>query len=187
MEITFSFEDNVKPIDIARKLRMQAGLLEGLTGREASSVENTDDEEAPARPIKTGLKRQAAAVVEDEFEDEISEPETSDDVVYDDPAEMLEDMSTEIEDAPEESFDDDEIEAAPVKKKAAAAPAKVQSKGKKKITIDDVNDACRKLALKIGGKPGREKVLGILQKKFKTKTVSALKPEQYADVLAALK
>jgi len=185
MEITFSFEDNVKPVDIARKLRMQAGLLEGLTGREASAVENTDEQEA--RPIKTGLKRQAAAVVEDEFEDEISEPETSDDVVYDDPAEMLEDMSTEIEDAPEESFDDDEIEAAPVKKKAAAAPAKVQSKGKKKITIDDVNDACRKLALKIGGKPGREKVLGILQKKFKTKTVSALKPEQYADVLAALK
>ena len=185
MEITFSFTEGVTRHEIANKLRLQAGLFDGSIATQTTLTD--EDQEILARPIKTGLKRQAAAVVEDEFEDEISEPETSDDVVYDDPADMLEDMSTEVEDTLDESFDDEEIEAAPVKKKAAAAPAKVQSKGKKKITIDDVNDACRKLALKIGGKPGREKVLGILQKKFKTKTVSALKPEQYADVLAALK
>lgn len=77
------------------------------------------------------------------------------------------------DDAPaveQESEDDDADFTAPVKK----------TKPAKKLTVDDVNDACKAKASSIGGKPGRAKVLEILKKNFKTESVSELKPEQYA-------
>lgn len=55
-----------------------------------------------------------------------------------------------------------------------------------KVTADDVNDACRLKAQSVGGKAGREQVLTILKKQFKTTSVSELKPEQYAAVVKAM-
>lgn len=71
------------------------------------------------------------------------------------------------------SFDEETEEEAPKAKKTKAAPAP---------KIGDVNDAAKAHAKK----NGREKTLAILTKKFKVKSVSELKPEQYAEVIKAL-
>lgn len=52
----------------------------------------------------------------------------------------------------------------------------------KKITLDEVNDACKAHA----GANGREATLAILKKKFKTESVAALKPEQYEACISAM-
>jgi Tfp pilus assembly protein PilE len=62
---------------------------------------------------------------------------------------------------------------------------KVQTKAKK-LTINDVNDACKSRAMQTGGKEGRNEVLSILKKKFKATSVSELKPEQYAAAISAM-
>lgn len=72
-----------------------------------------------------------------------------------------------------EEDDEEEVEEeAPPKKKAKA----------KKVTVDDVNDACKARA----ASGSRAEVLGILKKKFKVASVSELEPEQYAAVIAAM-
>lgn len=84
------------------------------------------------------------------------------------------------------SFDDDDTEEEEEKeekpvKKAAKAP---------KVTLDDVNDACREKCVALGGgKKAREQVVAILKKKFKAEggTVTELKPEQYAAVVEAMR
>lgn len=86
-----------------------------------------------------------------------------------------EEETDEAEETEEAEVEEDEEDPAP-KKKAKA----------KKITLDDVNDACKAKAQSIGGKEGRTQVLTILKKKFKTETVSALKPEQYQAVIDAM-
>lgn len=73
------------------------------------------------------------------------------------------------------SFDDDEDDA----EEEEVKPAKKA----KKITLDDVNDACKARAA--GGR--RKEVLAILKKKFKTESVSTLEPEQYPALIAAMK
>lgn len=74
-----------------------------------------------------------------------------------------------------ESTDDDEDFTTPAKKTAKA----------KKVTVAQVNDACKARA-KSGGKKGRDEVLAILKKQFKTESISEIKPERYADVIAAM-
>ncbi len=75
-----------------------------------------------------------------------------------------------------ESDDDDAgfTDAPPAKKKA------------KKITLEDVNEACKARAKATGGKEGRAEVLKILKKQFKTESVSSLDEDQYADVIEAM-
>lgn len=68
------------------------------------------------------------------------------------------------------SFEEDEEEEAP------------KSSKQKKLTIDDVNDAC----MKRSGRTNRAEVLGILKTKFKVKSVTDLEPEQYAAVVKAM-
>jgi hypothetical protein len=82
------------------------------------------------------------------------------------------------EDAEEEEGEADAevLEDEPVKK---AKP--------KKLTSDDCNDAAKTLAKSIGGKEGREKVLGLMKKHFKTESVSELKPEQYEKFCKVMK
>lgn len=85
-------------------------------------------------------------------------------------------------------FDDDadDAPAAPAEPEEeeedfTTPPAKTAKPPKaKKVTLDDVNDACKAKAKSIGGKAGREKVLVVLTKHFKTESVSELKPEQWA-------
>jgi hypothetical protein len=91
------------------------------------------------------------------------------------------------------SFDDDEDDTAELK--AAATDddedeefEKPTKKKAKKLTVDDVNDACKERAAdEGGGKEGRKVVLGILKKKFKVESVSELEETQYAAVISAMK
>lgn len=73
------------------------------------------------------------------------------------------------------SFDEEEEEEAPAPAKKAA-----------KVTLDDVNDACREKAKSIGGKDGRDAVKKLLMKKWKTESVSELNPKDYAAVIEAM-
>lgn len=98
-------------------------------------------------------------------------------------------------DAPEAADaedEDDGFQAKPAKKKTALdeeeedeAPAPAPKKKAKKITLDDVNDACKARA-KAGGKKGRAEVLAILKKKFKTETISDISDDKYQAVIDAM-
>lgn len=94
---------------------------------------------------------------------------------FDDDEDEIED---DDEDAEEKSDDEDEseVEEAPAAKKGRA----------KKVTVDDVNEAC-KMRARAGGKEGRAQVLGILKKKFKTESVSELEPDQWQACIDAMK
>lgn len=127
------------------------------------------------------------AVVE---EDEVEENETDEIEVEEDddfaakPAKVKpvkkvdfdEEEETETEEVEVDETEDDVEEVMPPAKKTKA----------KKVTVDDVNDACKARAASVGGKEGRAEVLAILKKKFKTESVSALKPEQYGACIAAM-
>lgn len=78
----------------------------------------------------------------------------------------------------EESSDDDEEDF---------TKSATKSKKAKKLTLDDVNAACKeRAASEGGGKAGREVVLGILKKKFKTTSITDLKPDSYALVISTM-
>lgn len=111
------------------------------------------------------------AEIEEDEEDEVEEEDTEEDV--DDSDEAEEEAE---EDDDEDSEDEEDVEEAPKK----------TAKKAKKLTNSDVNDACKKLASSIGGKEGRKKVLSILKKKFKTESVSELKPTDYAKCIEAM-
>lgn len=55
-------------------------------------------------------------------------------------------------------------------------PSKEKKAKTRKVTVDDVNDACKARARL----HSRDAVLEILQKNFNTKTISSLNPDQYA-------
>ncbi len=177
MKLVIELDDNASAKSIAAKLRMQAGILEGMTPKEAASRKNTDgktddedeDEETEEEDEdeddeeEKPKKKKSKKVADDEDEDEDDEVESDED----------EDDSDEDEESDE---DEDEDEDPPPKKK---------KKGGKKVTVADVNDACKKRA-KAGGKKGRKEVLAILKKNFKTESISDIKPEKYAAVIAAM-
>lgn len=187
MQIVVPVKANATNTEIATALRWRANLFDGLEPKAACSVEATatpaigkgkkttapaaatveteteadDNEDFAAAPAKStkksgGKKAAAAATFED---DEPSEEATEE---------------TETETAETESEDDgDFMEAAPAKGKKTAA---------KKITVNDVNDACKAKA----ASSDRKTVLGILKKKFGVTSVTELKAEQYADVIKAM-
>lgn len=139
LQFTINFEGTPTPQQIATQLRFQAGLLEGMKPKDASSIKNTSPDEA--EEVK-------------KIEDEIEEADFDE---------------AEIE---EESFEEEET---PPKKTAAAKAPKIDAKM--------VNDACKAHAKK----NGFENTKNLLMKKFKTSSVSKLKPEQFADVLKVMK
>lgn len=168
MQITITVKDGATNKDIATQLRFQAGLIEGLPPKVASSRKNTEapaqteeveeteeldeDDDFAAAPAKTAKKATAKKAAAAAFEDE---------------------EETEVE----ETSDDDFMEEAPVKK---AAPKK-NAKGLK-LTVNDVNDACKAKA----AKTSRKDVLKIL-KKFDVASVTELSADQYGEVIAAMK
>ena len=177
MQLTFTFTDGATPSDIAAHLRFQAGVFEGLAPKVASSKKNTqaaiqafdaeDDETEPAEVVIAKSPR--AAKTKTKAEPVITSFDDSDE------DELDGEGSTET-DSFDDDFEDDEV--------AAPAP-KAKAKKEPKITIADVNDACKARA-KSGGKEGRAQVLKILKKQFKTESVSELKPEQYGAVIKAM-
>lgn len=144
--------------NVLERLEKVAATLTALpdTAKNAKQAEEDFDED------------EQAAATEDEDTDFAATKKTAKKTK----AAFDEDEDTEVESVG--SVDEDEDFTEPTVKKA------------KKLTVDDVNDACKKRASKTGGKEGRSEVLGILKKKFKTTSVSELKPEQYAAVIAAM-
>lgn len=161
IQLTFSFKEGTPPTDMAAKLRFHAGLLEGMPAKTAASRKNTD------APVK--------AAPEPEIEDEESEDEDFAPAAKKTKAKAAaasfddEDEETEAV----ESEDEEEVEEAPKKKTAAKA---------KKVTLDDANDACKAHAAENGLKATK----ALLKKKFGTDTLSEVKPDKYAAVVAAM-
>lgn len=164
MQLVITVKDGSTNKDIANALRWQANLIDGMDPKKAAAVENTTQ----GTTAKATGKKAAApppADEDDDFKaDDSGEPSGFDDAADDEPV-------------AEASFDDAEAEEPPKKTKAAAAKTKA-----KKITLDDVNDACKAHA----AAKGRPATLQVLQKKFKTQSVTALKPEQYETCISAM-
>lgn len=175
MQLTITVKDGATNKDIANQLRWQAGLIEGMSPKDAASRKNTDTTEttgddfgdggdftdadtAPAtKKSARGAKKQAAAA-SDDFADE---------------SDFGTDAAEETTDANDDFADE---EAKPAK------TAKGKKGGAKKVTIDDVNDACKTKAAALGA-DGRKKVLNALKKNFGVVSVTELKEDQYADVI----
>lgn len=132
-------------------------IVEEEVSEEATEVEEDDD----FAPAKKSAKKAAAAAFDDDTDEEVSEE------------------SREDSEAGEDVEEEDDFKAAPAPKKKAVAKAK-------KFTVDDCSDAAKALAKSIGGTKGREAVLKIMKKKFKTESIMALKPEQYSDFISAM-
>lgn len=92
----------------------------------------------------------------------------------------------ESEDAKDEGDDEEQAEVEEEETEDEEPPLAAKKKAKK-LTVDDCNDAAKELARSIGGKPGREKVLSLMKKYFKTESVSELKSEQYAKFIEVMK
>ncbi len=160
MQLVITVKEGATNTDIARQLRHQANLIDGMEPKEASAKTST-----PVTQRSSTKKTAAPAASVDDDDD--FKAEVADDAGFDDGG----------EEAASEEFEGEE-EAKPAKK---AAPAKTAPKTKK-ITLDDVNDACKAYA-KVHG---RDAVLEKLQKKFKTQSVTALKADQYAACIALM-
>lgn len=163
--------------EIASALRWRANLIDGMDPKTACSVE------AIATPAVSGKKSAAKTAP-------AAEPEVDAD----------EDFGGEAQAAPAKKFTkksapakqaasfDDEDEAPEVEETASdddgdfmeAAPAKETKK--KKLTVNDVNDACKAKAQATD----RKTVLGILKKQFGVTSVTELDSKQYADVIKAM-
>jgi len=141
------------------KLEKQIDRLERLRGAKdepAPAVESDDAEDEDEDEAPKAKAKSKPKKVAEAFDDD-----------EDEPAE---------DDGEDEAGEEDEDEA---------PTAKAKSKPKK-LTPDDCNDAAKALAKAIGGKPGRDAVLKLMKKQFRTVSVSELKPEQYADFIAAM-
>lgn len=164
MKIVIEVRDGATGKEIAEKLRFQAGCIEGMDPKKAASKANTDGEfddgveEAPKKSAAKGKAKAASA--EESFDEDDG---------------FNEDAESSFDD---DSFEEEEVKEAPKKGKGKAAP---------KVTIDQVNDACKERVKKIGGPDARKKVLALLKKNFGVTSVSELEPSQYADVVASMK
>ncbi len=165
-------------------MKLELGIMAGAESKAwlADLTTQIDRLEKLAGGLAPKGKAKAAPESESDDEDENDDEEEDEDFgskktkgkkaasSFDDDEE-----SEEEEEEEEEEEDEDEEEEEDEK------PAKKA----KKLTIDDVNDACKARA-KGAGKKGRDEVLSILKKKFKVASVTELKPEQYAKAIAAM-
>jgi len=85
----------------------------------------------------------------------------------------------------EDEEDDSGVEELNFKETAKAPKAAPKKAKAKKVTLDDVNDACMARAM-AGGKNGFKEVKGILKKKFKTESISELEESQYQECIDAM-
>lgn len=159
-----------KAVDRLEKL---AGSFQASKGNPAKDEDDTetveadtdsDDEDFTSAPAKKagrpkGSKNKPKSFDEDDESEEESEEE-----------------ETESEES-EESEDEEESDAIDVAE---------MKKGKgKKITVDMLNDAAKKLAAS-KGKAGRAHVLSLLKKHFKTESVSEIDEADYPKALKVL-
>lgn len=163
MQLVITVRDGATTSEMSAALRFQANLFDGIEPKAAASKELTGAPAVGKTTTAATTKAKPKAPPVEDADDDFAQAEE-------------EDSGVDF-DAEESSEEEDDF-AAPPEKKAAAKKAAAPKPPK--LTIDDVNDACKKKAASIGGKPGREKVLAALKKHFKTSSVSELKPEQYA-------
>jgi hypothetical protein len=153
--------------EIGKALRTIAAVLETgalVEGKKAGIA---------AREEKASKKAAPAAAVEDD-DDIAVDTDDDDDFVTDAATDEPDDESFE---AASDDDEDDDFTAPP--------PKKAKAEKAKKVTIAQVNEACKARA-QAGGKKGRAEVLGILKKNFKTESISEIKPEQYGKVIDAM-
>lgn len=179
-QITVNVKSNASNSEIATALRWRANLFDGMEPKAACSVEATSTPSLGKVSKATTAKAAPAA-----------ETEAADDEDFGGSAKK----STKGKAAPAKaaaSFDEEELNEEQAEESAEtessddegdfmeAAPAKKETK--KKITVNDVNDACKAKA----AASDRKTVLGILKKKFNVTSVTELDAKQYADVVKAM-
>jgi len=154
-------------VELAGKLRAFAdnfdGTPAGADGKvtksakttKAAQVETTDEDDDFGKADKKTKETKASKAAAASFEEDDATEETV----------------TETAEVTES--EDDFMDAAP---KAAA------KKTAKKLTVNDVNTACKEKA----AATDRKTVLSILKKKFNVASVTELKAEQYGDVIKAM-
>lgn len=146
------------PEEICKNMTAAAKAWAWKAASSTSTASGSEEMTVTATPAPKKTKKAAApAVVEEQMDEMAALGET----------ETTEDESSEM------GFDADEVEEMPAPKAKKAA----------KLTDKDVNAAAMAHA-KIHGRP---MTLKILSGKFKVKSILELKPEQYAQVIAALK
>lgn len=154
-----AFADNLDgtPAGADGKVTKSAKTTKSAPGTDTrEATEPTDDSDDFAQAAAKTKSTKAAKAAAASFEDGDDEPA---------------ELETETETAEDEG---DFMEAAPAKTKGKAAA--------KKLTVNDVNDACKAKAQATD----RKTVLGILKKKFNVASVTELKADQYADVVKAM-
>ncbi len=160
-------------------MKMEIGIMAGAESKAflVDFKKQLDRLEALTGRLSGGKAAAAAATEEEEEEQEEEESE--------------EDFGAKTKAAAKKtakSFDDDdagEEESEEEEESFTKAPA-AKAKKAKAYTLDDANDACKARAAVTGGKKGRAEVLALLNKHFKTESVSELKPEQYAKVITVM-
>lgn len=143
-------------VELAKNLRVWADNLEGAPASKTGKVEAADRHVNDDEDEDFAPKAKATKKAAAAFDDDEEE------------APVKKSASKKAA----TSFDEEDEEEAPVVKKAKAP----------KLTIDDVIGAC-KLYAKENGRPA---TLALLKKKFKTTSVSDLKPEQFAAVIEVM-
>lgn len=158
-------------------------LIENLTGLVVRLEKVASVMSLSAPGAKAAHKK-----VKDEEETELDE-DVSDDVNDDEDEDFAPKKSKKLSAKNGKGFDDEDEEASEESDDEVEEEDEEPSSKKKakKLTVDDVNDACKARAAKVGGKEGRTEVLNILKKKFKTTSVSELKPDSYAAAIAAMR
>jgi hypothetical protein len=130
-----------------------------------------------ATPPKAGKAKPKDEDEEEEDEEESEdEADESEDENEEDESEDESDDSDDDEEDESEDEDDDEEED--------EKPAKGKKGTKKKLTIEQVNEAAKAACKRDGW--SRKKVLSILKKKFGTETLSDVPAAKWPDVIKAL-
>lgn len=157
-------------------MRLEVALLAGEETKQflANLTRQVDRLEALG-----GGKLKGKPKTEDDEDEETTETEDEEDEDFA-AKKSKKKAKTDEDEETEESEDADEEETADADEDEDEAPAK--KKGKAKLTIDDVNDACKAYAKATS----RADALKVLKKKFKTDSIADLKPEQYADCIKAM-
>lgn len=155
-------------VELVSRLRAFADNLDGRPAETTGAV--TGKTTATRKVAPPPAKKAAAAPVDEDDDDFKADTGESDPAGFDDDA-----AGTE-----EEGFEDPPPPAAT--KAAPSSAAGKKGAKPKKLTIDDVNDACKAHA----AAKGRPATLQVLQQKFKTQSVTALKPEQFAACIQAM-
>jgi hypothetical protein len=153
---------------------MQTNLQKDLIGAHAnglkSSIHALEVQVTILKQLITSGKGAQAAV--DEEEEDLDTAPASDDTEEDEEEIAPKKVAAKKKAAVNFGDDEDEEDEAP-------APA---AKKAKKITADQVNDACKAHAAENGIKATK----ALLLKKFKTASITEIDPSKYADVLKAM-